>query len=148
MKYYGQELYHWGILGMKWGERRYQNEDGTYTEEGKARRRRDTAKYEARKNAIDRTRDLTNSSKNLVNKIPNKKSKNEDLSKLTNKDLQDYINRYNLEKQYKEITNSKSTNHGKELTLQILDIAGDVLSVAGSAAALYLSLRAIKGASL
>lgn len=30
---------HSGILGMKWGRRRYQNEDGTYTEEGKARRR-------------------------------------------------------------------------------------------------------------
>ena len=31
------ELYHWGIKGMKWGVRRYQNEDGTLTAAGKKR---------------------------------------------------------------------------------------------------------------
>ncbi len=33
----GGELYHHGILGQKWGIRRYQNEDGTLTEAGKKR---------------------------------------------------------------------------------------------------------------
>jgi hypothetical protein len=32
-----RELYHSGIRGMKWGIRRYQNDDGTLTEAGKAR---------------------------------------------------------------------------------------------------------------
>ena len=36
---YTDELYHHGIKGQKWGVRRYQNEDGTYTSLGKERRR-------------------------------------------------------------------------------------------------------------
>lgn len=32
------ELQHWGILGMKWGVRRYQNSDGSWTEDGLKRR--------------------------------------------------------------------------------------------------------------
>lgn len=38
MRYYGNELYHHGILGQKWGIRRFQNPDGTRTPAGKKRR--------------------------------------------------------------------------------------------------------------
>ncbi len=39
--YHTTYLVHHGIRGQKWGDRRYQNEDGSYTPEGKMRRRSD-----------------------------------------------------------------------------------------------------------
>lgn len=40
------ELYHHGVMGMKWGIRRYQNYDGSYTKKGVEHYKKAEAKYD------------------------------------------------------------------------------------------------------
>lgn len=46
---YGPELAHHGIKGMKWGVRRYQNYDGSYTKKGLERYNKAESDYESAK---------------------------------------------------------------------------------------------------
>lgn len=46
------ELYHWGIKGMKWGHRRYQNKDGSLTPAGRKRYAQEEADLKAREKEI------------------------------------------------------------------------------------------------
>lgn len=68
-----KELYHWGIFGQKWGRRRFQNEDGSLTPEGRERygvgEKSETAKtenpefeksYNSFKQSTETIKDLTN----------------------------------------------------------------------------------------
>lgn len=61
MVYYGNNiyvpfLYHHGILGQKWGVRRYQNYDGTYTQAGLARYKQKYSDYEEKRNTLKNAR--------------------------------------------------------------------------------------------
>ena len=74
------ELYHHGILGMKWGVRRYQNKDGSLTPKGKKRYSED----------YNETRNITGKG----------------LKRMSNDDLRKVNNRDSLERTYKN-NNSK-----------------------------------------
>lgn len=54
------ELYHHGVLGQKWGVRRYQNSDGSLTDEGRKRYNRDMAKLKERQSRSKRWEEKAN----------------------------------------------------------------------------------------
>ena len=165
-------LYHSGVKGMKWGVRRYQNEDGTLTELGKRRLARynegrkdnkrlneDKMTKEEKtvlaenfvsddikntKRTLDDSRNAVSNIKNVVREIPTKRERL-DLSNMSDQELREQINRERLEREYNDLFSKPSrTEKAKKITLDIINGVGMTLAVGTSAVALASAIYNLK----
>lgn len=95
-------LAHYGIKGMKWGVRRYQNKDGSYTAAGKRRRYNNSSDYEE-------TRSL----------------RKKNYRELSNEELKKLNKRMNLESEYQRL-NPQGIFRGQKAAKTIIGLAGTV----------------------
>ena len=142
-----KELCHWGIIGQRWGIRRYQNADGTLTAEGKQRygtvetMERESQESGAAKSAIDSASEGLSKASTLFSSSKGSKAIRKDYSNMSDDELRKKVNRLNLERSYGDLSgDTKYVKTGKEVAHEILQSTAAVLGVVGSAVAIYMSL--------
>lgn len=163
------ELMHYGVKGMRWGVRRYQNADGSLTNAGKKRYDRDIRENNAKKKDnriningpdpnrwvkedIGRSKKVADSASDVVrelNKINNSsrssRKQKTDVSRLTDQQLRERINRMNLERQYIDMTSPQQVSKGRKYITSFLETAGTAITITSSVLGIALAIKELKG---
>lgn len=118
MVVYSDELCHYGIRGMRWGVRRYQNSDGSLTTAGRNR-------YSTGKHHSIFTRKKTTSK--VKTKPAEEKLKQKSVSEMSDAELNAFLNRKRLEQQYYQLMatpqKKSAVTKGKEMVGKALENA-------------------------
>ena len=128
------EIYHWGVKGMKWGVRRYQNKDGSLTPAGIKRRAKlesELGKLSSSKGKSDKPEETLEERKARVLKSHNAKTVYENKDILSDKEIQDIYNRLNNEKNIKSLIPAQISK-GKKFVDTYVETAKTIKSVVDS----------------
>lgn len=148
---------HYGVPGMRWGVRRFGEALDSGSRYETARRSgmdKDSARKKIVTENISTAKSISNNSSNFAKeglKIHKsisdmKSSRNrEDLSQLTDEELQAKIKRMNMEQQYANLSSAR-VSKGESYAKGTLEVAGSVLAIGSSALGIALTIKQLKGA--
>lgn len=131
---YTDELYHHGIVGMKWGVRRYQNKDGSLTSTGKKRRSigqvyTDHKKKKLQKERLEKARATREANRKAAAereeliRSGDAKAILKNKNKFTNEELQRAIDRLELERKLSEAS-SRQVKAGEKFVKGVVEQSG------------------------
>ena len=137
------ELRHHGIKGQKWGVRRFQNSDGSLTPAGAKRYSADDYKSALDKvNKADKTLKDVKKMRNEAEAKTYEKKIKYDLSKMSDKDLQQAVNRLNMEERYTQVMAQRHRlEQGEDKVNKILNVAGSALTGAATALTIAAAMK-------
>ena len=169
------ELQHWGVKGMKWGVRRYQNADGSLTPAGRKRYsdydggkdsvvrktipvgsgKRKSSSVEDYQNAIKKTksvgegidsvRKFNDDSKKLKDPAMERRIR-KSTEQMSDKELQQRVQRLNMEDNYtRMMMHREHLQQGEDYVNKVLDVSATVARGATTALTIALLIKQMKG---
>lgn len=162
------DLQHWGIKGMKWGVRRYQNADGSLTPAGVKRYRDEAEDIERQLNTnkremtADDYQNAIKKTKSVGEGIDSVRKFNDDGKKLkdpamerrirksteqmSDKELQQRVQRLNMEDNYtRMMMHREHLQQGEDYVNKMLDVSATVVRGATTALTIAMLVKQLKG---
>lgn len=156
------ELTHWGIKGMRWGIRRYQNKDGTLTTAGKKRYAKEMAKLKEEervaknqqrtKAKLDKLEEKRREIEAIksgkpVPKPAEKQAHKTGIKDMSDEELRSVVTRLQLEQQYRQLR-PEQVSAGKKFANKVMnDVVAPAATEVGKNMLKDYMTKAVKKAS-